>query len=83
MSIDYNETIKHDKIEDIIKSKYSLFEEISLTEYFIKALAVSLFTTKFEKLQILTGNGRNGKSLIMGFLSNSLKDYATTAEADF
>ena len=67
MSIEYNETTNTDKIEEINKSIYSLFEDDSLAAEFIKTIAVSSFTTKFEKLHTITGNGRNGKSLIMGF----------------
>ena len=83
MSIAFNETINAEKIQGITKIIYSFFEDEILTEYFIKTLALSLFTTKFEKLHTLTGDGRNGKSLIMTYLSSILKDYATIAESDF
>jgi len=83
MNIDFSDNISTDKINEINNIIYSLFEDNLLTEYFIKTIALSLFTTKFEKLNILTGNGRNGKSLIMNYLSHILKDYATTAESDF
>ncbi len=43
---------------------------------------MSFLTTKHEKLNILTGNGRNGKSLIMNYLTSILGDYATVAESD-
>ena len=70
MSKDSNESIRYDNIEEISKIIYSLFEDNIMTEYSIKTLALSLFTTKFEPLHRLTGNGHNGKILIMGLLSN-------------
>lgn len=83
MNINYTENISSEKTTEIKNIVYSLFENDILTTYFLKTLALSLFTTKFEKLNILTGNGRNGKSLIMNYLSHILKNYATTAESDF
>ena len=53
-----------------------------ITDYLLTVLGVSLSTTKHEKLNILTGNGRNGKSLIMHYLDSVLGDYATVAESD-
>ncbi len=47
----------------------SFFEDPVITDYFLTVLGVSLSTTKHEKLNILTGNGRNGKSLIMNYLT--------------
>ena len=45
-------------------------------------MGISLFTNKHEQLNILTGSGRNGKSLIVNWLSSILGDYATIAETD-
>ena len=83
MSIPHTDEVSNEKVAEIQQIIYSLFEDDTMTDYFIKTLALSLFTTKFEKLHILTGNGRNGKSLIMNYLSSILKGYATTAESDF
>jgi putative DNA primase/helicase len=60
----------------------SFFEDHVITDYFLTVLGVSLFTTKHEKLTILIGNGRNGKSLIMNYLNSILGDYATVAKCD-
>lgn len=83
MSIPYIENLDNEKIEEMNNIINSIFEDSEISNYFLKVLGLSLFTTKFEKLNILTGNGRNGKSLLMNFLGSILKDYSTTAESDF
>jgi phage/plasmid-associated DNA primase len=82
MSIPFNDNIPDSKADDVYRIVNSLFENRTLTEYFMTLLGVSLFTNKHEKLNILTGSGRNGKSLIMNWLSSILNDYATVAETD-
>jgi len=83
MSIPYAETVPEDKLTEMSELINSIFEDEVVSEYFLRVWGLSLFTTKFEKLNILTGVGRNGKSLIMNFLGSILRDYATTAESDF
>ena len=61
---------------------FSFFDDNEQTQYLWEVLGVSLFTNKHEQLNILTGSGRNGKSLIMNWLSSILNDYATIAEPD-
>ncbi len=41
-----------------------------------------MFTNKHEQLNILTGSGGNGKSLIMNWMISILNDYATVPETD-
>ena len=82
MSIPFNEQVDEEATEAIYNIVSSFFEDPLITNYFLTVLGVSLFTTKHEKLNILTGNGRNGKSLIMNYLNNILGDYATVAESD-
>ena len=41
MSIDNNEDIDDNKVEEIIKIVYSLFEDETLTYFFIKTVALS------------------------------------------
>jgi len=44
--------------------------------------AMSLFTNRFEKLYILTGNGRNGKGVLSTLISRSLGKYYLTGSND-
>lgn len=83
MSIPYIEIINGGKIVEMHSIINTIFEDEIVSNYFLKVLGLALFTNKFEKLNILTGVGRNGKSLIMNFLGSILKDYSTTAESDF
>ena len=48
-------------------------------DYFIKHLATNLFGgNNAQKFHIMTGNGSNGKSMIMNLVSTALGDYACT-----
>ena len=82
MTIPFCEQANENATKAIYNIVSSFFEDPIITEYFLTVLGVSLFTTKHEKLHILTGNGRNGKSLIMNYLNSILGDYATVAESD-
>jgi putative DNA primase/helicase len=82
MSIPFSEQLDAKATNAIYNIVSSFFEDPVITDYFLTVLGISLFTTKHEKLNILTGNGRNGKSLIMNYLNSILGDYATVAESD-
>jgi putative DNA primase/helicase len=43
---------------------------------------MSLYTNKFEKLYILTGNGRNGKGVLSTIISKALGNYYLTGSND-
>jgi phage/plasmid-associated DNA primase len=77
MSIPFSEQLDVKATKAIYTIVFSFFEDPLITDYLLTVLGVNLFTTKDEKLNILTGNGRNGKSLIMNHLNNILDDYAT------
>ncbi len=70
MSILFCEQLDATATNAIYISISSFFEDPVITDYFLTVLGVSLFTTKYEKLNILTGKGRNGKSLIMNYLDS-------------
>jgi P4 family phage/plasmid primase-like protien len=57
---------------------YSLFEDESLTEYFIKRFARCLNGNLqgVQNFNIFTGRGRNGKSLSFKIVMNAFGDYA-------
>ena len=82
MAIPFAEQLDAKATNAIYNIVSSFFEDPVITDYFLTVLGISLFTTKHEKLNILTGNGRNGKSLIMNYLNSILGDYATVAESD-
>ena len=82
MSIPYNSNIPDSKANVIYKIVYSFFDDDEQTQYLLKVLCVSLFTNKHEQINVLTGSGRHGKSLIMNLLMSILNDYATVAEPD-
>lgn len=60
----------------------SIFEDREVADYFLLITAMSLFTNKFEKLYILTGNGRNGKGVVSSIISKALGKYYLTGSND-
>jgi putative DNA primase/helicase len=78
MSIPFTEHVSESKVEEVRMIVQSLFENEEQAFYFLNVLGLSLFTAKHEKTYILTRSGRNGKSMIMSFLSEILGDYATS-----
>jgi P4 family phage/plasmid primase-like protien len=61
---------------------FSIFEDKEICDYFLMTTAMSLFTNRFEKLYILTGNGRNGKGVLSTLISRSLGKYYLTGSND-
>jgi len=61
---------------------YSIFEDKEVCQYYLMTTAMSLFTNKFEKLYILTGNGRNGKGVLSSIITKSLGQYYMTGSND-
>jgi len=66
-------------IDDLL---FSIFEDKEICDYFLMTTAMSLFTNRFEKLYILTGNGRNGKGVLSTLISRSLGKYYLTGSND-
>jgi len=59
-------------IDDLL---FTIFEDKEICTYFLMTTAMSLFTNRFEKLYILTGNGRNGKGVLSALISKALGNY--------
>jgi putative DNA primase/helicase len=59
-------------IDDLL---FSIFEDKEICDYLLMTTAMSLYTNRFEKLYILTGNGRNGKGVLSSLVSKSLGNY--------
>ena len=66
-------------IDDLL---FSIFEDKEIADYFLMTTAMSLYTNKFEKLYILTGNGRNGKGVLSTIISKALGNYYLTGSND-
>jgi P4 family phage/plasmid primase-like protien len=66
-------------IDDLL---FSIFEDKEICDYFLMTTAMSLFTNKFEKLYILTGNGRNGKGVLSTIIAKALGNYYLTGSND-
>jgi P4 family phage/plasmid primase-like protien len=66
-------------IDDLL---FSIFEDKEICTYFLMTTAMSLFTNRFEKLYILTGNGRNGKGVLSTIISKALGNYYLTGSND-
>ena len=76
------------KVKDIIEDIFMLDandeEGRKLAKYYLTIKAHSLFGNKLEKVYILVGSGRNGKSLIIETLEKkALGSYSYTAENTF
>lgn len=66
-------------IDDLVMS---IFEDREVADYFLLITALSLITNKFEKLYILTGNGRNGKGVLSSIIQKALGNYYLTGAND-
>ena len=64
------------KVDAFIKQ---VLPDPEVRDYFVKHLATNLFGgNTAQKFHIMTGNGSNGKSMIMNLTSTALGDYACT-----
>jgi putative DNA primase/helicase len=54
---------------------FSIFEDKEVCDYFLMTTAMSIFTNRFEKIYILTGNGRNGKGVLSNIIDKALGSY--------
>lgn len=61
---------------------FSIFEDKEVCNYFLMTTAMSLHTNRFEKLYILTGNGRNGKGVLSSIIQKALGNYYITGNND-
>jgi P4 family phage/plasmid primase-like protien len=59
-------------IDDLV---FSIFEDKEVCDYFLMTTAMSIFTNRFEKIYILTGNGRNGKGVLSNIIDKALGRY--------
>ena len=66
-------------IDDLL---FSIFEDKEVSDYFLMTTALSLHTNRFEKLYILTGNGRNGKGVLSSIIQKAMGNYYMTANND-
>jgi len=66
-------------IDDLV---FSIFEDKEVCDYFLITTAMSLFTNRFEKLYIMTGNGRNGKGVLSSIIQKALGKYYLTGNND-
>jgi len=74
-----NDTIRTE-LKDLIKS---IFEDDEIERYFFDTIGYSLFTNRFEKIHMWSGNGGNGKGLIMDLLNKSFGDYFYIPDSKF
>jgi len=66
-------------VDDLVMS---IFEDREVADYYLLITALSLITNKFEKLYILTGNGRNGKGVLSSIVEKALGNYYLTSAND-
>ena len=79
--IEFN--INKNKIEEVNKLIYSVFENKDMVDYWLKIFGASIFTTKHESMYILTGKGGNGKGLLMELIKETLGSYFYECENTF
>ena len=78
-----NDYIEYDEDDEIVKSVYKLFKDIQPKEEMFNYI-LDLLTSCLqghvpdEKFHLWTGNGSNGKSLIINLFELGLGDYAST-----
>jgi P4 family phage/plasmid primase-like protien len=61
---------------------FSIFEDKEVCDYFLMTTAMSIFTNRFEKIYIMTGNGRNGKGVLSNIIDKALGRYYLTGAND-
>jgi len=74
-----------DSIDDftlIDELVFSIFEDKEVCDYFLMTTAMSIFTNRFEKIYIMTGNGRNGKGVLSNIIDKALGGYYLTGAND-
>ena len=76
---DVNEKIQ-DELKQII---WSLFEDDDTYNYLLDSIGFSLFTNRFEKFNIWTGVGSNGKSLLLHLVQKAFQDYFKACSTGF
>jgi P4 family phage/plasmid primase-like protien len=72
---DAPENITQEQYKEIDDLFFSIFENKKVADYLLFITAMSLYTNRFEKLYILTGNGRNGKGLITTLINKAFGTY--------
>ena len=75
--------INDDKIDDVKKLLWSVFENNEIIDYWLAIHGCALFTNKYESLYILTGTGRNSKGVLMSIIEECLGDYFYQGENSF
>lgn len=69
------ENITKEQYKEIDDLFFSIFEKKDVADYLLFITAMCLFTNRFEKLYILTGNGRNGKGIVTTLINKALGTY--------
>jgi len=83
--LDYSLPEVNEKIqEELKKIIWSLFEDDETYEYLLDSIGFSLFTNRFEKFNIWTGVGSNGKSLMLNLVQKAFGEaYFQTCSTGF
>ena len=68
------------ELKEIVKS---FFDDTSLETYLYDSLGFACFTNKFEKFNIWTGCGSNGKGVLMALIQNAFDSYFYAADNKF
>ena len=61
----------------------SFFDDPTLETYLYDSLGFACFTNKFEKFNIWTGCGSNGKGVLMALIQNAFDSYFYAADNKF
>lgn len=78
----YNAPETIEDFELIDELVFSIFEDKEVCDYFLMTTAMSIFTNRFEKIYIMTGNGRNGKGVLSNIIDKALGGYYLTGAND-
>ena len=78
----YDAPMKYSTKDEIDELLFTIFEDKEIADYLLFITAMSLYTNRFEKLYILTGNGRNGKGIYMSLVQRSLGGYFQAGSND-
>ena len=82
--INYNYPSENSEImEEVDKVITSIFDKKELKQYFYDSITYSLFTNRFEKFNIWTGCGSNGKGILLNLLEKTLGNYLKQPNSQF
>ena len=80
----YNRPVENLEIQkELLQMLFDIFNSEEIVRYFLDTVSYPLFTNKFEKFNIWTGCGSNGKGILLTLLEKTYDKYFKIADNKF